>query len=597
MRAFFVLALLGGCSASTASKTPEELGQEGLAFWPPEAGRGTTFDARVTSGTSIFDFESDDLTLGDGVTVNSLTVLDGWTAAANLTVDPAAPLGAQDAHLTTHDGNFTIGHALTIVDDSFAITPNRARIGESVQVEFVGQNTEWKGGATWANFGDGLDVTAVDVFSDNYMVATVTVADSASPGLRDVAVDTGPDVATMYGGFQVDRVALTASFDPTEVSQGQTVSYTIIGDGTHFKDGDTELSFWQSGDEKGDITVDSMTVLDAENLYGTMTVSNAAELGFRDVLVTTKDEGAFIEDAFNVNAGELDLSQVGISLWFDVSRSIDNGTGAISEYVSGGAIFYLPLDPPCPPDPEANCTDTLDNDRDAFTDCNDTDCAQDPACGGGPMPYDANGYWQTYSQGGSADCPANTTVGAGEHVWFESACNIVTLDRQVDGATGMIYYTADLTLADYCFDQAYDLHTEGEEGGIGEELLVGVQPTVPADFSLLVPGWWNNYTHSRAEDLTYTWTPAQTYPDAIFFTSISGQLVAPEGAQGYAGALPWDDGEHTYTPAELGALKAGPATFTALSQIKGPYFGFPWSTIQSNQSSSTLSIQGSVVLE
>ena len=599
---------LGGCTDAKAPSEDDSItGEGGFAFTPPEAGRGVEVNARITSGASVFTFDTTELALGDGVTVNSVTVLDGWTATASLSIDPATELGPRDAEIHTPEGGYSIGEALTIVDDSFTITPDRARIGELVQVEIVGLNTEWAPGSTWANFGDDIEVTNVDVLSETYAIATLSVSREAVPGFRNVSLVVGPDVTTLYDGFQVDRVSLSATFDPIEVTQGETVEFSITGAGTHFTDR-SDISFWMGGLEKGDVVVDSITVIDSEHMWGQMTVSNAAELDYRDVMVETADEGVFIQDAFNVLGAEFDLSDVGISLSFDVYRGIDNATGAISEQVVGQAIFYLPLDPACPNSPETGrCTDGIDNDSDGFVDCYDNDCSSDPACGGGPSPYDANGYWQTYVTGGSSDCPNNITVGAGEHVYFESPCNVVTLNREVDGATGMIYYTAALTLDDYCFDQMYDLHTEGEEGGIGEYLLPEVQPTVPYDFELLTPEFWGNLTVSRAEDFTYTWRgvpdlepTARTYahdPEAYFVTSINGILVET-GEGGYAGALPWDDGIHTYTPAELGVLEPGNVSFAAYSVVpEGPTFGFPFSTNQSNYSSSVVYVQGSMVLE
>lgn len=592
---WLAVGLMSACTDGGSGKDSAVDGAHGLAFWPPEAGRDTTFDAKITAGASIFEFDGNSLDLGSGITVNSMTVLDGWTATANVTVDAGADLGSRTAKLVTAQGSFSIADALNVVDDSFTLAPSRAKIGESVRVEFVGQNTEWTTGSTWATFGDDIDVTAVEVLSDNYLIADVTVRPDAIPGQRDVSVEVGPDVTTLYNGFTVDRVGIGATWDPTEVSQGETVTFTVFGSGTHFTN-KSDIEFFADGDKKNDIVIDSIEVIDAENLYGSMTVSNAAELGLRDVRITTDDEGVFLEDAFNVVAGDIDLSDVGISLSFQVVRGIDNATGAISESVSASAIFYLPLDPPCPTNPESSCSDGTDNDSDNFTDCYDSDCSSDPACAGGPQPYDANGNWPTYSTGGTEDCPTNTTVGAGDHVWFESDCNVVTLDRYVDSSSGMIYYTAPLTLDDYCFGQKYDLHTEGEDGGIGEYILPEVQPTVPADFTLIDPEWWGNYTHSRAEDLTYSWTPAQTYPDAIFFTSISGNLVST-GDQGYVGSLPVDDGEHTYTADDLSALEPGTCSFTAYSYIEGDYFGFPFSTIQTNKSDSLVYISGTVVLE
>ncbi len=589
--------------------SPTDTGELGtvdqkVSFWPPEAGRGTTFDARITSTNSVFEFVGNDLDLGGGVSVNSFTVLDGWTATANITVDPAAELGPRDAHVDTRLGKFDVSDALTIVDDSFTLAPSRGKIGEHVQIELIGQNTEWISGQTWAGFGDGVEVNAVDVLSETYMLADVTIAPDAVPGLRDVYVENGNDLTTSFDAFQVDRVGLSASFDPPEVTQGQTLTFTIKGKDTHFGR-DTEIRFFQYGDEKEDIVIDSLTVLDEENMYGQLTVSNAAELGTRDVLLTTGTEGVFIEDGTTVLDGEVDLGNVGISRWFYVSRGIDNATGAIGEGVAVGVLFYLPLDPPCPPDPESSCTDGVDNDEDDFTDCYDSDCSTDPSCAGGPMPYDSNGVWRTYTTGGSADCPANETVSAGDHVWLESDCNIITLDKQVDGASGMIYYTKeDVSLDDYCFDQMYDLHTEGDPDGIPEEIVEDAQPTVPADFVLIDPLWWGNFTISRAEDITYTWALADdpsipgalTYPDAMFGTQISGMLVEPAGASGYAGSLPWDDGIHTYTPAELTYLEAGNATFTAYSAIEGPPVGFSFSTV-TTKSQSSVAISGTVILE
>ena len=536
---------------------------------PPVAGGAPRWPSGAPAPNSVFAYNGASLSFPDGVTVNSFTVLDGWTATASITVAGDAPLGLREATVVTGSaGTLSIPEALTIVDDSFTIDPARALIGESKQVEFLGQNTEWASGSTWAYFGDGIEVNNVEILSETYALADVTVGPDAIPGLRDVAMEIGPDVTTLYGGFQVDRVALSAVFDPKEAVQGTTVDFTIEGSGTHFL-ADSELEFWKDSDQKGDIVVDWVNVLDSEHMYGQMTVSNAAETGWRDVLVRSEDEGVYITDAFEVKDGELDLSNVGISLWFNVVRGIDNATGQISEQVSGGALFYIPLDPPC-------------------------GAAPPPA--DGPQPYDVNGVFASPDPVEEPDCPSPQTVGAGEHVWFESPCNVVTFDKQIDPASGMIYYSAPLTLDDYCFDQLYDLHTEGEEGGIGEYVIAGAQPTVPGDFEILTPDLWGNYTQNRNEDFHYTWTPAQTYPDAIFVTGISGTLVST-GKSGFAGSVPWDDGDHTYVPAELTQLESGNVSFYAESYIEGPTFGFPFSTIQSNYSTSYVYVGAAMVLE
>ena len=48
-----------------------------------------------------------------------------------------------------------------------------------------------------------------------------------------------------------------------------------------------------------------------------------------------------------------------------------------------------------------------------------------------------------------------------------------------------------------------------------------------------------------------------TYPDAIFAVNIRGTIEGT-GKGGFAGTLPWDDGEHAFSPNELLQLKVKP---------------------------------------
>jgi hypothetical protein len=45
----------------------------------------------------------------------------------------------------------------------------------------------------------------------------------------------------------------------------------------------------------------------------------------------------------------------------------------------------------CPPAPEADCADELDDDGDGLVDCNDPDCAGDAACAGDDTAVDDTG--------------------------------------------------------------------------------------------------------------------------------------------------------------------------------------------------------------
>jgi hypothetical protein len=511
---------------------------------------------------------------GDGITVSSVTVNDGWGARAQIMIDPDATLGSRDLTISTDGRTFSMTESFEVVAESFIIEPNTGKMGEVIEVGLLGSNTSWEGGVTWPNFGDGVEVLDFTVYSETLAEAIVSVEADAAPGFRNVTVDSGGgEYVVLYEGFQVDRVGIGAVFDPIEAEQGKTVEFTVRARGTDFVSSTPRLSFFDRFGENPDIIVEDVTILDAENLYGRMTLSNAAALGMRDVMIETDDDSVRIPDGFEVIGGDWDLSEVAIGLSFYVFRELNPETCEMFERVVGSAIFYIPLDPPC----------------------GGGGMGSPPP---GPTPYDNNGVFELPSgSGGEADdCPFPTTLGAGDYVWFESDANIVTLDKFYDNSTGQISYLGvDLTMDDYVPGQYYDLHTQGEEGGLGEYLLEGVQPSVPGDWYWESPDLCR-LTHNRADDFPFTWTPALTYPDAIFSVSIYGNVEAT-GNPGFAGTLPWDDGEHFFTAGEMSQLEAGPVSFQAYSYIEGPLFGLPESIYQENQSSSYIMYVTSFNLE
>jgi hypothetical protein len=586
-----------------------------LSVFPPSAGQGTEVELSVDATASILAFESTSVDLGEGIEVLGVEVDDGFGARAQLLIDEGAALGARDVTITSDDQSYLLADAFTVVAESFQIAPSSGRMGETLSIDFLGKNTAWEPGLSWPDFGDGVTVRDFTVLTDNLATATVTVSPDATPGWRDVTVDSGAGArVTAWQGFKVDRVALAATFDPPIAEQGDTVEFTIQARGTDFRTGTPRLSFEDRFGPNADIVIDSVTVLDAENLYGRMTLSNAAALGGRDVNLVVGEEGVSIPEAFEVIGGGWDISEVAIDLRFTVVRVRDNNTGEIDERVQAFCMFYIPLDPPCPLPQETTCDDGVDNDTDGWIDCSDQDCIDIGACmssgpppiGGEPAPYDANGVIVYPSSDGAEvgdgpdDCPFPQTVPAGEFVWLESDDNIVTLVRTYDSESGMVYYTGEaLTMADYVPDNWYDLHTQGQEDGIGEYVLPGVQPTVPSDWEWVAPNLWGNYTHNRTRPFEFEWTPAGPYPDAIFVFSIfNAQEMGPmEGGSGWGGAYPMDDGSHAMSAGEMSLFAPGVVPVYTYSLINGPTFGLPDSIYQENQATSYIYLVQQMVLE
>ncbi len=570
--AMLVAPSLVGCDPAARDEPETNQGTLVLTVDPGIGGLDTSMDVRVAATRSAFDFDGSSLDFGAGITVDEVLVLDAWNIDAAITIDADAALGARDVVVDSAGYVRTITEGFTVIEESFSVEPDVGMLGETIELELAGRNTAWEAGVTWPSFGDGVTIMDFTVITDQLAVATVSIAADTYAGPRDVLMESGADVVVLYDGFQVDRAGLAASWEPAVIEQGETVDFEVNARGTSFVDGETELFVLDASGESNDYAIDRLEIIDATHLYGEITLSNAARTGLRDVLISTGDEGVVIPDAFEVIDGPLDLSEVAVAIAFNITRGVDNSTCAVAEGVLAYVWFYIPLDPPC---------------------------GGGGGMGSGPQPYDVNGVFP-YPEGGGGgadDCPTPTSVPAGDYVWLESDYNTVTLDRVEDTTSGMVYYYGfDLTAADYGAGYWYDLHPQGEEGGLPEYLVEDVQPTVPADWELTSPALCQDYTHNRAEDFTYTWTPAQTYPDALFISGIPGTLEAT-GTGGFVGCIPWDDGEHTYLASELSQLVAAPAQPYFYTYIEGPEFGLPDSIYQTNPTESYIYLSAYMVLE
>ncbi len=493
-------ACKGANDKGTDSASVEPTGRSAsVESFPPEGGQDTTLEMVFNANTSTFRFGTTTIDMGEGITVDLVNVDDGWTARADITIAGDAAVGNRDISISTGDRTINLPNSFTVVDDSFRILPGEARLGETITVDLIGTNTDWSTGSTWPDFGSGIEIVDFSVLSQTIAQATVSVDTATTPGWRNVSVDNGGgDRTTAWDGFKIDRVALAATFDPPVAEQGDTVDFTIRARGSDFLAGTPYIEFADGFGANPDIVVDSVTVIDAENLYGRMTLSNAATLGGRDVQVNVSGEGIRIPDAFDVLGGDFEIRNVAIDLYFVVNRQRDDTTGEILESVVARSLFYTPLDPPCPFYEEAHkgggeidgnlCFDGIDNDDDGYVDCKDRDCVDLGACGGGmgsPSEFGEEPNNSTYSNGvygmggsgssgggtvgnGDTDCPPVTTYSAGDYVWLESERNVVTLEKTVDSATGVIAYEGQsLTMADYVEENLYDLHTQGDPAGIG----------------------------------------------------------------------------------------------------------------------------------
>jgi len=546
---------------SCPEEVVEEIGEPVVRLSPRAGGVGMSVDLELRGTNTDWDEFDPVVDMGEGITIRDVEV-DGRTLAfAVADIAPDAPLGWRDVLVSFGERQFKITDGFVVQTGAIHIEPDRARLDESLDIEVTGTSTTFQDGYTQASFGEGIWIDDVEVLSSTSALVRISIDPTASPGARNVTLFNGSTAWTLYEGFLVDRSAVTITFDPPQGNQGETVDFTIKGTNSSFVDGETEL---QMGD---DIVVDYFDVIDATNAFGTMTISNAADLGLRDVTVVSGDEILIVHDGFEVLGSPPDVNNTLCSISLSVTRVVDNNSCAIEESYSAGIVFYAPLDPPCGESPPPTMV----------------------------FPFDINYNYPVW-QGDDTDCPYPATFDAGEHVYLDSSdgTHSLTFDRYVDPYSGITGYYLDhsMSLADYHFDRHYSLRSDGSddpdqvpEFDTRYDETPGADPggvilhTIPMDYDLLQPQLCNNFTHDPNEELLVEWTMAMTYDVAGLSIVLQTQDANDPDNAAYNIVLPWDDGEWVWDPEQLLMLPEGNGYLVFGDSAVQPIWALPFSDL------------------
>jgi RHS repeat-associated protein len=146
---------------------------------------------------------------GPGITVNSLTVNSPTNATVVLNISATSALGPHDVSLTTGTETVKLSGGFTVLPialpPSFTLSPNSGQQGQqNLSVAISGQNTHFVQGTTIANFGAGVNVTALTVKSPTLATAIVNIdgLSELTPKLTFFpASDYSPNTAAMDAVF------------------------------------------------------------------------------------------------------------------------------------------------------------------------------------------------------------------------------------------------------------------------------------------------------------------------------------------------------------------------------------------------------------
>jgi hypothetical protein len=193
--------LSGGFEVLAASPPPQDLKVTGVS--PGSGACGEAMDV-VISGSSLGG--ASEVDFGAGIVVSYVYVGDSETQiTASIVISSDALAGPRDVTVTgsggadTLEGGFEVVGGLPRSPEVIGVSPGSGACGRQKVVVINGANLT---GASQVSFGAGITVSHV-VESDAQIRASITIADDAATGLRDVVVTTPDGSATLSQGFEV----------------------------------------------------------------------------------------------------------------------------------------------------------------------------------------------------------------------------------------------------------------------------------------------------------------------------------------------------------------------------------------------------------
>ncbi len=273
---------------------PGEL-QQGTSISVELIGNGTNW----RTGTQVAFPEG-------GVSVTSVQVLSATRLRAAVTIAGAAPLGFQNVVVTTPLGSATesaTGRDLVeiVVANSnpaiLSVEPNTLAQGANASVVIRGLNTAWDSTSV-LSLGAGITVSRQTIRSATLIEASVTVDAAASIGFRTASV-TGAGATSrtraLFVNSGISSLPEIVRATPALGQRGRTLDVTVAGINTHFVAGVTTASF---GDG---IQMVSATVQGPASVVVRIAIAADAELGFRNIGISTGGETAVLLDGFFVD--------------------------------------------------------------------------------------------------------------------------------------------------------------------------------------------------------------------------------------------------------------------------------------------------------
>jgi hypothetical protein len=332
---------------------------------PSSGAQGSTLsDVVITGNLTNWVQGTTEAILGAGVTVSELTITSPTTATATIAISPTAPIGGNSVVMYTG--------AQIVSGSGFSVTPSAASIVgvgpvatcqgnfvaycgvsggsgtpwvvaqlQTTTLNLVGLGTHWLQGETVVSFGAGVIVDQLTVFTPTTAQVQITMLSSAPVGFATLTTTTGGESVSLQQAIDIEEGSpILLAIAPNAGQQGTTATIQILGRFTNFSQATTNAAFNQ------DITVNSINVIDSENMTAYVTISPNAYVDFGSpcghvLTITTGNEQVSTSQTpleeynFCVQQGAEEITNVSPNAGVQGSTESVTITGSATNFING----------------------------------------------------------------------------------------------------------------------------------------------------------------------------------------------------------------------------------------------------------------------
>jgi hypothetical protein len=301
-----------------------------ISISPYHAPQSNTLNVTIVGLNTHFVAGTTQVQFGPQITVNSVTVNSATSLVANITTSyllssvlTATPPGWQTVYVNTGAEQVLTGFSVDAPASPtiLSVVPSSAPQGGSVNVTITGSLTSWNS-STEAILGAGVTVSNLVIQSATHATATISVSPTAPVGGNSVIFITGSELDSGTGfsvtpnaaeiisvepNFTCPQQQITvAAFNCTSgsaptgtpiVAQLQTLKLNVVGQGTHWLQGETTFSFGSG------VNVDQLTINSPTTAIAQITVLSSAPVGYASLTSYTDGETVTLKQAIDIEEG------------------------------------------------------------------------------------------------------------------------------------------------------------------------------------------------------------------------------------------------------------------------------------------------------